>query len=75
MEYLVLALFIAIIIVFFVLFIIYRDRVVELQLVINNLKSIYDDKYLERIKRLEEENLELKKYKSLYELNNIKKKK
>ena len=40
----------------------------ELQFKINNLKKDYDELYLDKINKLKEENIDLKKYKTLYEL-------
>ena len=46
----------------------YRDKNMELQFKINNLKKDYDELYLDKINKLKEENIDLKKYKTLYEL-------
>ena len=47
---------------------IYRDRNIELQLKLSNLKKEYDELYKEKINILKKENIDLKKYKTLYEL-------
>ena len=46
----------------------YRDKNLELQIKLSNLKKEYDELYKEKIDKLNKENNELKKYKTLYEL-------
>ena len=45
-----------------------RDKNMELQIELASLKSEYDEKYEEKYQKLKEENVDLKKYKTLYEL-------
>ncbi len=61
--------------IFIVITMIQRDRYVELQVKLSLLKDEYEEKYKEKYNRLIDENIELKKYKTLYELECSKRKK
>lgn len=54
--------------VFVVIINLYRDKNMDLQLRLSSLKDEYDEKYKEKYDKLKAENMELKKYKTLYEL-------
>lgn len=66
LTYLIVALIISLI--FISIISVHRDRNMDLQMRLSSLKAEYDERYKERINGLVNENIELKKYKTLYEL-------